>query len=104
VAADAMTWRATIPSGQADRLSAMEVWVSRFTLPDAVPGGQVPAWLQAPHTTWMTQHLVMLPVIANQVQQVAMPLAPLVLPVPSSTPANAAPLQPAATPGTGGPR
>ena len=104
VPADGMTWRATIPASQADRLGAMEVWVSRFTLPDAVPGGLVPAWLQAPHTAWMTQHVVMLPVVTNDVQQVPTPLAPLVLPVPSSTPASAAPLAPAPTPGTGVPR
>ncbi len=104
VPADGMTWRATIPAGQVDRLDAMEVWVSRFTLPDAVPGSRVPAWLQAPNTAWMTQHIVMLPVIANEVQQVPMPLAPFTLPVPSSTPAHAAPLQPAPTPGAGVPR
>jgi hypothetical protein len=98
---DGLTWRATIPAGQADRLGGTEVWVSRFPLPEAGVGSRVPRWLEAPHTAWMTQHVVMLPVITNEVLQAPMPLTPLTLPVPAANPSTAAPLQPAATPGTG---
>lgn len=102
VPAEGLTWRATIPAGQADRIDRAEVWVSRVDLPGASNDARVPAWLQAPHTAWMTQHVVMLPVTANQVQRVPEPLAPLALPLPSANPATAAPLQPAARPTPGG--
>jgi hypothetical protein len=101
---DGLTWRATVPASQADRLSGAEVWVSRFRLPDATVGSRAPAWLQAPSTAWMTQHVVMLPVVASVMQQTPMPLTPLSLPVPAANPSTAAPLQPAATPGGGVPR
>lgn len=96
---DGLTWRATIPAGQADRLGATEVWVSRFSLPDAVVGSRLPGWLETPQTAWMTQHVVMLPVVTNELQQTPMPLTPMSLPLPAANPSTAAPLQPAATPG-----
>lgn len=101
---DGLTWRATIPAGQVDRLSSTEVWVSRFRLPDAEVGSRVPRWMQAPSTAWMTQQVVMLPIVATEMQQTPMPLTPLTLPMPSANPSTAAPLSPAVTPGTGGPR
>jgi hypothetical protein len=101
---DGLTWRATVPASQADRLAGAEVWVARFRLPEATVGSRVPAWLQTPSTAWMTQHVVMLPVVTTEMQQTPTPLTPLSLPMPAANPTTAAPLQPAATPGAGVPR
>jgi hypothetical protein len=101
---DGLTWRATIPASQVDRIAGTEVWVSRFRLPDAEAGSRIPGWLQAPHTAWMTQHVVMLPVAVSEMPQVAEPMTPMTLPLPSANPAVAAPLQPAARPGAEVPR
>lgn len=101
---DGLTWRATIPASQADRMAGAEVWIARFRLPDATVGSREPAWLQAPSTAWMTQHVVMLPVVPSQMQQTPLPLTPLSLPMPAANPSAAAPLQPAATPGAGVPK
>jgi hypothetical protein len=68
-------------------------------LPDAKAGGRIPAWLEAPQTAWMTQHVVMLPTRPNETLEAPVPLAPTTtLPLPSASPASAAPLTPAATP------
>ena len=96
---DGLTWRATVPASQADRLADTEIWVSRFALPDAKAGGRIPAWLEAPQTAWMTQHVVILPTRPNETLEAPVPLAPTTtLPLPSASPASAAPLTPAATP------
>jgi hypothetical protein len=58
VPVEGLTWRATIPAGQLDALERVEVWVAGLPLPGASQGQRVPDWLQAPHTAWMTQHLV----------------------------------------------
>ncbi len=104
VPADGLTFRATVPASQADRLSGTEVWVSRLRLPDADQGGRIPAWLQTPDTAWMTQHVVMLPVVANEMQQPPTALTPMTLPLPSANPSAAAPLPQAARPGGEVPR
>lgn len=56
-----LTWRATVPLGQIERLAGSEVWVARFRLPGAAAGERVPSWLRSPQTSWMTQHIVRLP-------------------------------------------
>ncbi len=101
---DGLTWRATVPASQVDRLAGTEVWISRATLPDAEPGSRVPAWLHAPHTAWMTRHVVMLPIAINEVLQTPAPVPSASLPVPSAAPAVVAPLPPAVTPGGAVPR
>ena len=58
VPVEGLTWRATIPAGQLDALERAEVWLASLHLPGAAAGQRVPAWLEAPHTAWMTQHLV----------------------------------------------
>jgi len=100
VPGDGLTWRGTVPASQADRLTGTEVWVSRFALPGAPAGARVPAWLETPHTAWMTEHVVMLPIVLNETQEPPAALTPLSLPIPSSNPSVAAPLQPAASPRT----
>ena len=95
---DGITWRGTVPASQVDRLAGTEVWVARVRLPDAVDGERVPAWLRAPHTAWMTQHVVMLPLAFNESTEAPAPMTSLPLPLPSATPSVAAPLPPAATP------
>jgi hypothetical protein len=100
---DGLSWRATVPASQADRLASTEVWVSRARLPEAEPGSRVPAWLHAPHTAWMTQHVIMLPIAIAAPPQPPSPATPEALPS-SGTPAVVAPLQPAVTPGRPVPR
>jgi hypothetical protein len=101
VPAEGLIWRATVSASQADRLAATEVWVSRLTVPEAEPGTRLPRWLQTPNTTWMTQHVVMLPIAVNESQEAPAPLSPMTtMPLPSATPSTAVPLTPAATPGT----
>ena len=95
---DGITWRGTVPASQVDRLAGTEVWVARVRLPDAVEGERVPAWLRAPHTAWMTQHVVMLPLAFNESSEAPAPMTSLPLPLPSATPSVAAPLPPATTP------
>ncbi|AMY12813.1 Arginyl aminopeptidase [Luteitalea pratensis] len=95
---DGITWRGTVPASQADRLAGTEVWIARVRLPDAVDGERVPAWLRAPHTAWMTQHVVMLGLAFNESTEAPAPMTPLTLPLPSATPSVASPLPPAATP------
>ena len=58
VPVEGLTWRATIPAGQLDALERAEVWLASLHLPGAAAGQRVPAWLEAPHTAWMTQHLI----------------------------------------------
>ena len=101
---DGISWRGTVSASQVDRLAGTEVWVARVRLPDAVDGDRVPAWLRAPHTAWMTQHVVMLRVTFNESTEPPMALTPLPMPVPSATPSVAAPLPPATTPGARVPR
>lgn len=104
VPAAGLTWRATVPASQADRLAGAEVWVSRFRLPGAEPERRIPSWLEAPHTAWMTQHVVVLPVVATDTQAPVEVLGPSVLPLPSANPAAAAPLPTPTTPGSGVPK
>lgn len=84
-----LTWRATVPLSQIDRLAESEVWVARFRLPGAPVGERAPAWLQAPHTVWMTQHVVRLQ--AGALETTA--------PLDTTAPASDAPL-PVLTPPT----
>lgn len=79
---DGLTWRATVPLSQAERLAGSEVWVARFRLPGAPAGQRVPSWLRSPQTAWMTQHIVRLP--AGAVETAA--------PVDTSIPSTDAPL------------
>ena len=95
---DGITWRGTVPASQADRLASTEVWEARVRLPDAADGERVPAWLRAPHTAWMTQHVVMLGMAFNESTEAPAPMTSLPLPLPSATPSVAAPLPAAATP------
>ncbi|BCS35879.1 aminopeptidase [Luteitalea sp. TBR-22] len=96
---DGLVWRATVPASQADRLAGTEVWLARFSLPDARPGSRVPAWLETAHTAWMTQHVVLLPIALNETREPPAALTPLTLPLPTANPSTAAPLPPAVTPG-----
>jgi hypothetical protein len=101
---EGITWRATVPASQADRLASTEVWMGRLRLPGAEGNERVPAWLRAPHTAWMTEHVVMLPLTFNESTEAPAPMTPLSLPLPSATPSVAAPLPPAVTPGSKAPR
>jgi hypothetical protein len=98
VPAEGLTWRATVPASQAERLTGTEVWAARFALPGAAAGSRIPAWLDTPHTAWMTEHVVMLPIALNETQEAPVALTPLSLPIPSANPSVVAPLQPAASP------
>jgi len=99
VPAEGLTWRATVPASQADRLAGTEVWLSRFPLPGAPAGSRIPAWLETSHTAWMTEHVVMLPIALSDMQEVPA-LEPAGVPIPSSTPSAVVPLQPATRPTT----
>jgi hypothetical protein len=101
---DGISWRGTIPASQADRLSGTEVWVARARLPEAVDGERVPAWLRAPHTAWMTQHVIMLGVTFQDSVEAPALSTPVPMPLPSAAPTVAAPLPPAATPSVRVPR
>ena len=83
------------------RLSISE---ARARLPEAGNDDRVPGWLRAPHTAWMTPHVVMLPVTFNESTEAPAPTTPPSLPIPSATPSMAVPLPPAATPGARVPR
>jgi hypothetical protein len=101
---DGISWRGTIPASQADRLSGTEVWLARARLPEAVDGDRVPAWLRAPHTAWMTQHVIMLGVTFQDSIEAPALSTPVPMPLPSAAPTVAAPLPPAATPSVRVPR
>lgn len=98
-----LTWRATVPLSQVDRLADAEVWIARFRLPGAAAGDRVPGWLQTPHTAWMTQHVVQLRAGAVEVTDptpAAVPSADAPLPV-LTPPATTVPL-PTTPPASGG--
>ena len=78
--------------------------MSRLTVPDAEPGSRLPRWLQTPNTTWMTQHIVMMPIAVNESQEAPAPMTPMALPLPSANPSSAAPLPRATTPAAGVPQ
>lgn len=101
-----LTWRATVPVSQLDRLADTEVWLARFRLPGAPAGERVPRWLQAPQTAWMTQHI--LQVRAGAVEttlpaDTVVPSSDAPLPV-LTPPALTAPLPSTPPPGAGVPR
>jgi hypothetical protein len=102
---EGLTWRATIPAGQLAALERVEVWAARLSLPGAAPGQRVPAWLQAPHTAWMTQHLVFVrPEFAEATATpAALPSTEAPLPV-LTPPAVSMPLPTAPVPGRETPR
>ena len=68
-----LTWRATVPAAEADRLAAVEVQVSSTQLPGHTPGSPLPAWLQTPRTTWHTRHTIATGITPSDVAQ---PTAP----------------------------
>lgn len=70
---DGLTWRATVPASQADRLASAEVWVTGSRLPGSVPGSVLPAWLSTPRTAWSTRHTIMIGITPSDVTQ-AQPL------------------------------
>ncbi len=66
---EGLTWRATVPVSQADRLAASEVWVSSTRLPDHAPDSRLPGWLQTPRTAWHTRHTVLTGISPSDVTQ-----------------------------------
>ncbi|HTV00453.1 MAG TPA: M20/M25/M40 family metallo-hydrolase [Luteitalea sp.] len=99
VPADGLTWRATVPLGQIDKLSAAEVWIGSERLPGAAADGRLPSWLEAPHTAWMSQHLVMVPASFTEAAADAPPVAAADAPLPVlSPPAVPTPLPTAPVP------
>lgn len=101
-----LTWRATVPLSQIDRLAQAEVWLGRFRLPGAPAGERVPAWLVAPRTAWMTQHIVQLPagaVEASAAPETSVPASDAPLPV-LVPPATSVPLPTPPAIGSGVPR
>lgn len=64
-----VTWRATVPLSQADRLATTEVWLTGTRLPGNVPGSVLPAWLVTPRTAWATRHAIMTGITPTDVTQ-----------------------------------
>ena len=68
-----LTWRATVPASQADRLSKTELWVGSSLLPGHTPDSRLPAWLQTPHTSWRTWHTIVAGITPSDVAEPAAP-------------------------------
>ena len=68
-----LTWRATVPASQVQRLAATEVWVTSTRLPGHTPDSPLPAWLQTPHTTWQTRYAFVVGITPNDVAQPSSP-------------------------------
>lgn len=67
VPATGLTWRATVPASQADRLASTEAWISTTRLPGSVPDSDLPAWLSAERTAWSTRYTVVSGITPNDV-------------------------------------
>ncbi len=64
-----LTWRATVPASQADRLAATEIRVSSTRLPGHTGASPLPAWLQTPRTAWQTRHTIVTGITPTDVDQ-----------------------------------